>query len=600
MAKDKPKKHEGTDKPEEVDHDHKPAAEESEDSSPADETTREESETTHEHSPGQNWFARCWHWALGHKLVSIPLAVVLLLGILVAVPWTRFKLASMALKQNFQIVIVDAETQKPVSSALITINGNTAETSGEGLATVRTKVGYTTVDVSKKYYHGAANKTVVPIGKQKSPLKIELKADGRPVPVTVLNSISGKPIADATITVDETQAKTGQEGKTVVVLPADKKDAVATIKADGYNETTATLTVTTDEIETNTFKLTPAGKIYFMSNASGKIDLVKSNLDGTDRQTVLAGTGKEDKYNTVLVASRDWKYIALLSKRDGGEYAKLFLIETGSDKVTVMDEGDASFGLYGWSDDSFVYKVYRQKLNIWQPKREALKSYNAPGKKITTLSETDAVGSHQYDAAYESLTAYILDDEIVYTKNWQSGYYSSALNGKKATFNRIHADGGHKENIKTFNDDTYVETRTGDFGEIKILYEEAGAAKVDVYRHGNLAVGASKSEEFYEEAYPLYSVSPSGKKTLWSDYRDGKNIFFVGDENGENGKEVGRSEDFTIYGWFTDDYILVTRKGSELRIMPSDNTEGIDKAAKISDYYKPDYENRGFGYGYGG
>jgi len=78
------------------------------------------------------------------------------------------------------------------------------------------------------------------------------------------------------------------------------------------------VTVTTDKVAANQFKLAPVGKVFFLSNAGGKIDVVSTNLDGTDRKVVLAGTGKEDRNNTVLLASSDWKYLALLSLRDGG------------------------------------------------------------------------------------------------------------------------------------------------------------------------------------------------------------------------------------------------------------------------------------------
>src|SRR6185295_2559549 len=110
---------------------------------------------------------------------------------------------------------------------------------------------------------------------------------------------------------EDTEATTADDGKAVLVVPADKQEDAVTLSGDGFNTISATLKVTTEEVEANSFKVAPSGKIYFLSNASGKIDLVKSNLDGTDRQTVLAGTGKEDKLNTVLLASRDWKYVAL-------------------------------------------------------------------------------------------------------------------------------------------------------------------------------------------------------------------------------------------------------------------------------------------------
>lgn len=575
--------------------------------SEGDETSKGET-THHEKSePKANIFKRWWHWACTHKKISIPVAVVAFLLLLLVIPFTRYAIAGLFIKQSFPVIVMDIETGKPVSSATVKLGGNEATTDGEGRASITSKPGDQTLEVSKKYYESSSQEVLVPISKPSSDFEVKLKATGRQVPVTVLNTISKKPVANATITAEGTEAKTDDEGKAVLVVPAELKEVSVTVGGEGFNSMATTLTVTSDEIDANKFSLTPSGKIYFLSNASGKIDMVKSNLDGTDRQTVLAGTGKEDKFNTVLLASPDWKYIALLSKRDGGDYPKLFLIETGSDKVTVMDEGEAGFSVYGWIGDRFVYSVSRAKVNVWEAKQQALKSYHAPAKKITTLDETTAEGD-QNNYAFDSYDnqVYILGEEIAYTKNWSGScsnvYYcgSPKTNGKQATFNSVRADGTQKKTVKTYND-LYIDSRTAEFGEIYILYDDGSTGKVDEYHEGKMEGITQTGQEFYSEQYPYYSVSPTNNKTLWRDYRDGKNVFFVGDAKGENGNEIGRSEDYNIYGWFTDEYVLLTKKGSEMHIMPASGLEGgVDKALKITDYYKPDYQNRGFGYGYGG
>lgn len=566
----------------------------------AEEPSGEVSKNEHGHV-----FKRCWQWILSHKKFSIPLLVVLVLGLLTAIPFSRYAIAGTFLKQNYSVVVIDAETGKAVSEATVSLNGATADTDSEGRATIKTRVGNTKLEVAKKYYEGASQNILVPISKQSMPQEVKLKATGRPVPLSVLNKISKKPAANITITAEGTEAKTDDQGKTTLVVPADKTEVAAKLSGEGFNSVDITLKVTSEEVEPNIFSVTPSGKIYFLSNASGKLDLVKSDLDGINRQTVLAGTGKEDKNNTVLLASRDWKYIALLSKRDGGEYAKLFLIETDDDKLTTMDEGEATFEVFGWSGDRFVYKVTREKMKSWEPKRQALKSYHAPGKKITTLAETAAEGSES-GYVYEYFDSiFVLDQTIAFTTSWNSGNNGYALwQNKRASLNSVLADGSQKKKIKDYNDH-YLQTRTAEFGEIYIRYHENEDdyenEKVDEYRDGKVSVADLKPGDFYNEPYPFYSVSPSGNKTLWSESRDGKNAFFVGDAKGENGKEIGRADEYSTYGWFSDNYLLLTKKSSEMYILPADGIDGgLEKALKISDYYKPDYYNRGFGYGYGG
>jgi hypothetical protein len=555
-----------------------------------------------EHAPVANPAQRCWQWLLAHKKVTIPAAVVLVIALVATIPFTRYAVAGLFVQQSLTVKVVDADTNKPVTSATVRLSGQQATTNNKGQVIIRTKVGEAKLEISKKYYQTTSREVLVPFRQSPKLTEVKLKATGRTVPVKVLNKIGNEQAPNVTIKADGAEAKTDSEGAAIVVVPANKKTVQATLSGEGFNSATVTLQVTGDSVPANTFTLTPAGKIYFLSNASGKIDLIKSDLDGANRQTVLPGTGKEDRYNTVLLASRDWQRIALLSKRDGGEYAKLFLIEANNgDKVTVMDEGEATFNLYGWSGDRFIYTVHRQKVQAWEPKREALKSYSATAKKITTLAETTAEGPQSAFVYEDFNSVFLLDQEVVFAKTWSYGGNAYNLwQGKGASFNSVRVDGSQKKTLKVYAAG-YIQARTAEFGELYIQYEEGDGYKYDEYQSGKLATTTLTTDDYNAGNYPRYAVSPSGKKTLWSDYRDGKNVFFVGNEKGEDGKGIGSSEDYTVYGWYADSYVLITRKDSELHIMPAAGLDGgVEKSLKLSDYYKPDYQNRGFGYGYGG
>lgn len=557
-------------------------------------------------STGTGPHHRLWAGIRSHKKLSIPFAFILLVAMLAAVPFTRYALAGLVIHKDFSVVVIDSQTNKPVSSATITLAGKTATTNNAGTAKLHARVGTAKLMVSKKYYHTADKNVFVPIGQQKQSLQVLLVATGRQVPIVVTNKISGKLIANATISAQGTEAKTDEKGEVTIVLPADKTTISAKVSSGGYNAATVEIKVTAGVDPANTFQITPAGKIYFLSNLSGNLDVVKTNLDGTDRQTVLAGTGKEDKPSTVLLASRDWKYVALLSKRDGGDNAKLFLIDTSNDQLTTMDEGDATFSPLGWSGDRFVYSLSRTKVDPWQPKRGALKSYDAPSKKLTLLDETNAAGD-QSNYAFESIVdTYIFNQEIVYLKSWNG--VSSLLNGKQATVNSIQSDGSQQKVVKAYDlsSTAYfdIQSRPADLNEIYIRSQKGSdPAQHDEYKDGKvIAANDITDDQYRNNTYLTYIVSPSGGKTFWTDYRDGKNVFFVGDGQGANGKQfVGSSADYAAYGWYTDDYVLVAVKGSEMRIMPASGLPGgVDAAQKISDYYKPNYNLRGYGYGYGG
>jgi hypothetical protein len=96
-------------------------------------------------------------------------------------------------------------------------------------------------------------------------------------------------------------------------------------------------------------------------------------------------------------------------------------------------------------------------------------------------------------------------------------------------------------------------------------------------------------------------VSPLSDKVLWQEYRDGKNALFVGDAHGNNAKTIGTLSDYATYGWFGDEYILLSKGGSELYVARSDTTlSDTNKPLKVTDYYKPQNSYPGYGYGYGG
>ena len=79
--------------------------------------------------------------------------------------------------------------------------------------------------------------------------------------------------------------------------------------------------------------------------------------------------------------------------------------------------------------------------------------------------------------------------------------------------------------------------------------------------------------------------------------RDGKNTIFNGDSEGKNSKEIATLSEFIPYGWYTDDYVLVSKGGSELYVTGSGFST---KPLKVTDYHKANFNSIGYGGGYGG
>jgi hypothetical protein len=552
----------------------------------------------------QGKIARFRQWMRTHKKTTVLLLCVVLLAILAAVPWSRYAIAGTFLKQTVTIKVLDSKSNKPVSSASVVLDGHKAITNNNGFAYIKVPVGNAQLAVSKKYYTNAGQTVLAPILKPKHENTIRLTPTGRQVTVTVVNKISNKPVENVAITFDDAESKTDKQGKATLVLPADKQKVSARLHGNGFNEQNVELIVNATDDKANSFAMTPSGKLYFLSNLNGKVDVVKTSLDGSSRQVVVAGSGSEDQ-STVLLAARDWKYLALLSKHDGGKYAKLFLIDTSTDKMTVMDEGSATFKMIGWDGHRFVYSLTRSNEG-WQNKHQALKSFDAESGKLATLDETGASGDTADKSVYESFgEVYIQADGILYAKNWSSGYNAvNDIKNKQATLNLVQSNGSGKHVVRSFDKvstyagyyDVSVYLKSYAAEEIYLLFNDGPGDRFYEYEDGKVKDASITNDDFYGKFYPTYLLSPSGQHTFWAEPRDGKNTLFVGDQLGKNGKQVANLSEDTPYGWYSDQYILVAKKGSELYIMPV----GGGQPLKITDYYKPSLSFPGYGYGYGG
>jgi hypothetical protein len=550
-------------------------------------------------------FGRLKHWCGRHKVWAVIIALILVLGVLAAVPFTRFAVAGTFLKQDFRVHVVDTETKKPVASARVSIDGLTGTTNGEGYVTISQKVGPAHIEVSKAQYAAAHTTTTVPIFDQKKPLEVSLKATGRQTSLTVIDKISGKPIENVSVNAGNgIESMTDSKGVAQLVVPADQKTIKVTLMVAGYNTATTTLTIG-EALKANEYSMTPSGKLYFLSNKSGKIDVVKTDLDGTNRQTVVAGTGKEDANGTALLASRDWKYLVLYSKRDDGKTEKIYLIDTSSDKMTVMDEGNATFQLVGWSGHTFNYIVHRTNVKNWEPKQTAIKSFNAENRKLTTLDQTDAEGDETYYKQQYFSNFYIVDDKIVYSTYWSQihKWYTppaNGLDGKVASIRSITINGQNKKDYKTFEAIKYAGIYARAYEPQTVYFQVYNTVENNKPAYFEFEDNALKdvalSEAAFAKDYPTFLLSPSSKATLWSEGRDGKLALFTGNADGSGEKQLPGVSEYSAYGWYSDKYVLATQKGSELFIIP---VEG-GKPLKVADYYKPVLDFRGYGSGYGG
>jgi len=507
------------------------------------------------------------NWYKTDKKKSIPLTVLALVILLVVVPWSRYHAVGLVLKKDFKLQVLDATARVPVSGAEVNLGAARAITDANGTATLHNvRVGQHNFQINKKYYQDQSAKLLVPILGQKHLPQVLFVATGRQVRIVVSDLINQQKLSGVEVKAADVQAKTDKTGAALIALPVATKSQKVHLSLKNYNDATATVQVSDSSIKQNNLKLTPAGKIYFLSKLTGRLDVMKANLDGSQPELVVAGTGNEQEATTVLSQSPDGQYVALLAKRNAADpAAQLYVLAAEDDKLLQADGGNATFNLAGWVGDSLVYTSQRQDLRAWQTGLNKLKAYDAGSGKITLLDQS--AGSDQSSNVNEVYNNVVLSGgQVIYSKYW--GGDTSNMSGKQNTVQIIDADGQNHQTVASY---------------------DAATSSQQIYRHGPasfyiLLNAGTASQSYYDytigsqpkalntppdqlSSTVKYFFSPSGKSVFWADIRDGKNALIVSDGSGSNQKTITTLSDFAPYGWYGDKYLLVTQNAVQLYIM---------------------------------
>lgn len=526
------------------------------------------------------------------------IGVVMILVAVLALPFTRYKVLGLVIKKSVTVTVLDSKTSSPVSGADVKLASAVGVTDEDGQAELSAAVGNHKLLVNKKYYVNYKGSYFVGFGGNKV-ATAKVIATGRLVPITIINKVTGKPLPGAEIKVQGTTAKTNSKGQAQVALPVKEVSYKGTVKLGGYNDASITVQVTDKNVKENNFGLTPTGQVYFLSNLNGTIDVVKSNLDGSGRKVVLEGTGSEKPADTSLLASRDWRYLVLKARRDTTQPA-LYLIDTENDKVVPFDNSDSDFQLIGWYGHSFMYSLNRNGVQYWQANKQAVKSYDADHQQLNQLDQALGEGTQDSYLVQTFGNFYILNGLLVYSSQW-SGYNMSDSD-KTDVVRAIQPNGQNKKDYQTFpsSEVSYIQAALYEPQSIYFEVYSQDGGKTSFYEFENQAVkqATGVDQSSFDREYPTYLVSPSGSKTFWTELRDGKNALFVGNANASSKKQIASLSTYSPYGWYGDNYVLVSKNDSELYIMSPNNPN--EPPLKVTDYYKPTQIYKGYGYGYGG
>ena len=528
------------------------------------------------------------------KILIAAVVAAAVVAIISAVPFLRYGLVGTVYAKPVSLKIVDSVTNKPVSGATVTIGRVSATSDKTGVARFeKVSVGDHYMTIDKKYYEQARTSVLVPIFSDVKDATRSLKATGRTISVSVKQTLTKQALPGVEVKLGDATAATDISGVAQVVVSVDAGTLNGTVTLDSYNAATFTVDTKKNDDQSVEISMVPVGSLYYLSKATGTINLMKSNLDGSGASIAVQGTGKEFDRETMILATNDWRYIVLQANRDGK--TKLYLVDTKDNSLTRIDDDDASYAPVGWIDRTFVYQVSRNRA-AWQSGQSAIKLYAADSRKLTTLEESQASGSSYYDYTAQYTTMPIINNGVIEYGRYWSASYTGSLSDKKSQI--LSADiRGVKHVLKEFPGTSsvgYLVASSLDNAFVSVYDSTAGKSTVYQVTGGKVSQATIDDTTLGNTSYPTRHRSATGAKTAWHEARDGKYYVFVGDSAGGNGKQL-TLVDYRVYGWFGDNYLLLTKNGSELYIYPV----GVDGAEvhKVTDYHKPAVDYMGMGYG---
>jgi hypothetical protein len=525
-----------------------------------------------------------------HRRWTIPLTMLIILVVLAAIPAVRYSVLSHYVVKQYTVHVADRQTGRPVEDATVRLGNDTDSTDSNGDVQVAAKVGQRHLTINRKYYHNFSTQVFVNLLGNQNRRNIKLAATGRQVPFTVRDKLSGQPIKNATIEVLDTSGETDKNGKAVIVLPAKNLTLRAHISATGYNGENADVSVTGSEVVANHLQLTPSGKVYFLSNRSGRIDVISTNLDGSDRETAVRGTGNEDLGTTRLFVSPAGNQLVLHAKRDDSGAAKLYFYDGTTGGLAELDSSPVDFNPYGWIGNHFIYQIKKLTVHDWQPKQSLLQSYNGNSGKTVTLDATSATGKSGAYAAQKFGFVTFVNGQVVYGKNWISPTGSSKLlkNKHNAVF-RVSPAGKRKNDLKDIDipkGNNYTSLAAIQPLPSKLYIQSATLSQIVyyIYQDGRVSQTNTISDDAFAKHYPDYLISPNDKQSLWMETRDGRHLLFVGTGKNRGATEISGLRGYSPYAWYGNQDIIIS-KDNTLYILSIQNPQKHRKPIKISAYY---------------
>lgn len=457
-------------------------------------------------------------WWGDPKRRSLTLAGVGIgLLILFAIPFTRYGiLNTIGIRASATVTVVDAETKLPLKNVKVTIDGNEALTDISGNAQLtKVKLGSRGVTITKLAYADLATKVTIGFGGNDIS-DFSIQATGARYNFTVSDWLSKLPLQNAEATFGENNAVSDSSGLIILTVPPTEDDRIEiTIGAEGYSA--KTVEINPQSAQNEDVDLFVSTKHFFVSNRSGTYDVLKANVDGSDIETLVEGTGLEredirfsvNPTNTkaALVATRD-----SVTNAEGYLLSGLYIINLETGTIEKKDESER-IDMVGWADGSIVYIKVAAGASGVNPNRHRLMSLNVDTSEVVELAASNYFND-----------VLVAQNYIFYAPS--SAYRENA----EAFLFRVKANGSDRQTVI----DKEVWT---------IQQDEYDSILFDVdqvwYKSGISVLYANKQDAAPgKRVSNIYTVNPEGGTAAWVDTRDGKGVLLL--------RDTQTSEDTTL------------------------------------------------------
>jgi uncharacterized protein YpmB len=324
------------------------------------------------------------------------------IGAVAAIPAARYYVLNKAgVRASTSLTVFDNGTRLPLKNVTVTVGGKKALTDSKGVAKVSNlKLGPQRLVIQRTAF--ATIKQNVTVGWGSNPLgNFILDSTGVRYAVIVTDFVSGKPISGAEVSFADTGATavSDKQGKATITLDnaSEASNVQLTVSASGYHATTVTMSTTATT--PTPVALPPSVKTVFVAKENGRYNLTSMYLDGSERTTLLAGTGSENVNLSVLVdpAGQKVAYVSTrdgLTDADGYTLSGLALVDTSDGNYATISHAE-HIQLVDWIGTTIIFEESSTNSSATDSNRYRLVAYDYASSKRYELAHANQFNSVQ-------------------------------------------------------------------------------------------------------------------------------------------------------------------------------------------------------------